>query len=449
MTTLSAFLFKAYDFDAVTATLRLHYSYNDGTDFTETLMFPQIIRPMGTADQAALDQAFRLIFLLAGVSYYKARVPAQLECPAFALDKITSAFLTKVYLNGLGEFAYINKIDLGDKINFAVTHAAPPQPQPLELAHHLCVPVGGGKDSIVTLEALKTTGEPITLFALGTPSGIAAPIQATIDVSELPAVTVARSLSPQLFALNKNGAYNGHVPITAILSAIAVATAIMQGFDTIVMSNEHSASAPNLRVGTHDINHQYSKSFAFEEDFAAYVTQHISPSLRYFSLLRPLSEAAITRKFATYSQYFSTFRSCNSAFRQDDKRRNRNWCCNCPKCRFVFLALAPFIDKPQLIEIFERNMLNDATQTEGFAELCGLGAFKPFECVGEIEESTLLMRKLTRMDAWKQDCVVVAVGKQFPTGNDNLDAPYESLFWLNPGHRVPEAYVALLGDKTK
>ncbi len=250
-----------------------------------------------------------------------------------------------------------------------------------------------------------------------------------------------------MFELNKGGAYNGHVPITAILSAIALATAIMQGFDAIIMANEHSASAPNLRVGAVDINHQYSKSLAFERDFAAYVTQHISPSLHYFSLLRPLSEAAITQRFARHEKYFPVFRSCNTAFKQDDARRNKNWCCHCPKCRFVFLALAPFVAKPKLIAIFGRNLLDDATQAQGFAELCGLAAFKPFECVGEIEESALLLRHLATMDTWKQDRVIQTLLPQFPTDNNDAAMSYQSLFRFNPDHRVPQQYLALLVDK--
>jgi hypothetical protein len=234
------------------------------------------------------------------------------------------------------------------------------------------------------------------------------------------------------------------VPITAILSAIALATAIMQGFSAVVMSNEHSASAPNLRVGETDINHQYSKSMGFEEDLAHYTAQHISSSLGYFSMLRPLSEAAITQRFAKHPQYFPVFRSCNTAFKQDATRRNKNWCCDCPKCRFVFLALAPFVAKPALVAIFSKNMLDDATQTDGFGELCGFGDHKPFECVGEVSESRMLMRQLTTLDAWAKDAVVAAIGAKLPQGNANDDPPFEALFWINPGHRVPEDYLRLL-----
>lgn len=438
------FVFDSYAFDRPTATLNLTYRYNGGATFVETIVFPAITRELSANDWAALDLSFRLLFLLAGVSYYKAYVPTELRCEAFALDPITASFVEKVYRHGLGEFSYQNKLDLTDRVHFVSSDVAAPQPIPLNLKHHLCVPVGGGKDSIVTLEYLKEAGEPVTLFALGGTSGTAGPIQATIDVSGLPAIKVARTLSPKLIELNKAGAYNGHVPITAILSAITVAAAIMQGFDTIVMSNEHSASAPNVRYNNLEINHQYSKSFEFEKDLSCYIGEHITPQLSYFSLLRPLSETDITRRFAKLKKYHSVFRSCNTAFRQDAKARGKHWCCNCPKCRFVFLALAPFVDKPRLIDIFGANMLDDAAQTEGFAELCGLSAHKPFECVGEIEESSLLMQKLAHMSAWQKDHVVSNLGPKCAPNPQGLDDRFNALFQLHPDHHVPAPYLKLL-----
>ena len=82
---------------------------------------------------------------------------------------------------------------------------------------------------------------------------------------------MTRRLDPALFALNEAGALNGHVPITGILSMIVLACAIIHGFDAIAMSNEHSASAPNIA----DVNHQYSKSFEFEQAFSRLLERHV------------------------------------------------------------------------------------------------------------------------------------------------------------------------------
>ena len=166
----------------------------------------------------------------------------------------------------------------------------------------------------MTIECLRQAGEPLVLFSLGN----AAPIEATIAQAGLPAIRVTRRLDPALFALNEAGALNGHVPITGILSLIVVACAIIHGFDAIAMSNEHSASAPNIA----DVNHQYSKSFEFEQAFSRLLERHVVTGVRYFSLLRPLTEIAIARRFARHAAYFPVFRSCNTAFRQSPERRS-------------------------------------------------------------------------------------------------------------------------------
>ena len=349
-----------------------------------------------------------------------------------------------MYERGLGEFSYQNKLDLRGRINIAHTTEPPSPPPALLLTRHLCVPVGGGKDSVVSIETLKRQPEPISLFVLTSPAGVADPIRECIRVAGCASVVVERQLSPTLIALNKEpGVYNGHVPITAILSAIGVLACLLQGWDTLVLSNEASASAPNLRYNDQEINHQYSKSFEFEKDFARYVRRHVAANFRYFSLLRPLSEPAITRRFAAYRDYHGVFRSCNAAFRQEAAARNRNWCGDCPKCRFVFLALAPFLLRVELEQIFGKNMLDDATQAAGFAALCGQGAHKPFECVGEVEESVLLVQKLADMDEWKNTAVIAQLAPQLPRPAD-FDTAFHALFSLKPDHAVPPDYMRLL-----
>ena len=57
------------------------------------------------------------------------------------------------------------------------------------------------------------------------------------------------------------------MPVTGILSAIAVMAAVLDGRDAVVMSNEWSASVGTLEAGGRVVNHQYSKSMAFEAGF--------------------------------------------------------------------------------------------------------------------------------------------------------------------------------------
>jgi hypothetical protein len=436
----SEFIFDDYEWQATAMSLVLRYRFAEGPRFEERLYFDVPPKPLSVAAAAAADRIFRLIFLFSGVSYYKAFAPPVLRCAAFPLDRETAVFLQRFYRHGLAEFAFRNGIALADALHFVADPAPSLEPLTLELPRRTCVPVGGGKDSIVSLECLKQGGEPLVLFSLGD----AEPIRATIAASGLPFIRVRRRLDETLFRLNEAGALNGHVPITGILSAIALAAAVLCGYDAIAMSNEHSANAPNLTFGGREINHQYSKSLEFEQDFAGYIGRRISPDVAYFSLLRPLSELEIARRFANYPQYFSVFRSCNKAFRQAAAERGREWCGNCPKCRFVFLALAPFVGKSMLIGIFGRNLLDDPAQVPGFAALCGEAGYKPFECVGEIAESAAAMSHLGRHREWRDDAVV----RQLLAGSASLRhgniAAFQSAFAPKGPHRVPERLLAML-----
>ena len=434
------FLFEAYHYAPSNNSLSLIYRFRDGPRFEEKLFFNFPPRRLTAEAEAVLDRIFRLVFLLSGVSYYKAFIPQTLHCEAFALDRDTAEFLQKFYEKGLAEFAWRNRLSLAGQCRFEWEPGTLPPPLAIALPRRSCVPIGGGKDSIVSLECLKASGEDLLLFTLGD----AAPIAACIAAAGLPFIRVRRQLDPALFALNANGALNGHVPITGILSAVVLACAMLAGFDTIVMSNEHSANAPNLTVGGVGINHQYSKSLEFEQDFSEYVAHQITPSIAYFSLLRPLSEIEIARRFARYPQYFDSFRSCNAAFRQSVTERGRYWCCNCPKCRFVFLALAPFVPKKRLIAIFGRNMLDDESQAEGFAELCGLRQHKPFECVGEVAESTAVATLLASNPDWRDDIVIRRLGTAFPALRDGAPSQFRALLTARHPHRVPQQFLAML-----
>jgi UDP-N-acetyl-alpha-D-muramoyl-L-alanyl-L-glutamate epimerase len=436
----SEFVFESYRYDPAQALLSLRYRFADGPRFEERLIFDFPSRTLPPAADMVLDRIFRLIFLLSGVSYYKTFVPPRLICEAFPLDRPTAEFLQDFYENGLAEFAWKNRISLQGHCEFRADPIASPSPIALELPRRTCVPVGGGKDSVVTLECLKTGGEDLVLFSLGD----AQPIAACIAAAGLPFIRVHRRLAPELLKLNDSGALNGHVPITGILSAIALACAVLSGFDTIAMSNEHSASAPNLIVKGVGINHQFSKSLEFEQAFSAYVEKHISPNIAYFSLLRPLSEIEIARRFSRHRQYFASFHSCNAAFRQSPFERSRYWCCGCPKCRFVFLALAPFIAKTELIAIFGDDMLDDETQCDGFAALCGLREHKPFECVGEIAESAAVMAHLGHHPDWRNDAVVQRLHAIFPSLRNADPADYRALFTVRYPHRVPPAFMTML-----
>ena len=408
---------------------QLVYAFDDGPELIERIVFPDA-RPLPENRKRAFDAALKLLHLIAGVSYYKAGVPSMIAVEGDDLDVETAAFMDEVYLHGLAEFAYHNALDLRGKIRFPRGSDGPKQGDAevlQELPRRTLVPIGGGKDSLVSVEMLKRAHEPATAVWIGDSALIAACAERT----GLPRLNIKRRLAPELFDYNKAGAYNGHIPVTAINSAILICAAIVYGFDAIAFSNERSASAATLEYEGQSVNHQWSKGVDFERALRKYTTSHIAANLDYFSLLRPLSELAVTRAFSRSTNYDDVFSSCNRNFRiRGDKPADR-WCGQCPKCHFVFLALAPFVSKPRLLGIFGRNLLDDLSLASAFDALLEYRNHKPFECVGEGQESRAAMFTLSQRPEWKEDAIVARFADEILPQLDRAALRIEPL--LDPG----------------
>ncbi|MGX6449429.1 endonuclease domain-containing protein, partial [Patulibacter sp. S7RM1-6] len=342
----------------------------------------------------------------------------------------------------------------------AAADAPPAGPVALPATGRTLVPIGGGKDSVVALELVRRAGREALPFSVGR----AEPIVRCVAASGLPHAVALRALSPNIGALNAAGAHNGHVPVTAVVSTIALMTAVLHGADAVAMANERSASEGNLVWDGLDVNHQWSKGAAFERAYRELVAAEVATGLDYRSVLRPASELAIARAFSRLPAYHPHFTSCNAVFRLDPARRSTHWCGNCPKCRFVFLALAPELRPDALRAIFGVDMLDDETQYAGFCDLAGLREHKPFECVGEEAESLAAMRLVAgqapaevaaahpgAQGAWRDHAVVRRLaaehlGDRERVHPEDLAAPYVleegALATLPPDLR--DAAVALL-----
>ncbi|MHC1480902.1 UDP-N-acetyl-alpha-D-muramoyl-L-alanyl-L-glutamate epimerase [Frateuria aurantia] len=380
----------------------LVYAFDDGEELVERIYFPEA--PTVPAERAAaFASVLQLLHLIVGVSYYKAGVPGQIEIEGGLPDQATAELLDTLYLHGLAEFAYRNGLDLRGHIHFPHAGRRPTSPSALGLPARTLVPLGGGKDSLVSVESIRSTGvEATVVWVSHSPL-----IDACAERTGLPRLHLQRELAAGLFELNRQGGWNGHVPVTAINSAILLLAALIYGYDTIAFSNERSASSATLEYDGQAVNHQWSKGYAFEQLLQQWVREHVGSDLVYTSLLRPYAELAVTRAFARLgSAYFDVFSSCNRNFRILGPRPADRWCGQCPKCHFVFLALAPFMPKPRLLAIFGRNLLDDDSQTAGFDALLEYRDHKPFECVGEGGEARAAMYALSLRPEWREDALV-------------------------------------------
>ena len=437
---MTSFTFPGRAFDPATGVATFDYLLSGpGGDqrFTETITFPVPAEGPAAADADAFARVLDLLHLVAGVSYYKAAAPPRIVLPA-PLGPDAVALVTAVYTHGLAEYAYRNDLPHVLELRPEAPDGAPPVPTVRDSSGRRPVSaVGGGKDSIVTLEALRDGGFDPVPFAVN-PNWV---IDEVFAASGLTALSARRALDPALFALNKAGARNGHIPVTAINSLIAVATAVLHGLGPVVMSNERSASDPNLIWNGHEVNHQWSKGVVAEGLLRAALTGHAGLVDPYFSLLRTLSELHIAKLFAPVTRYDTVMTSCNAAFKLHDP--SARWCGHCPKCRFVFLALAPFVARDRLVGIFGADLLDDPAQLPGYLEIFGIDAHKPFECVGEVEESVVALRLLRDDPQWRDAAVVTALVAAVPA---EAWAASHADTVLTPGgpHFVPPAYAKLL-----
>lgn len=432
---ISQFRFLSCSYNQVSGEAVLGYSFDDGEEFFERIRFPYKPWPSEPSRQVAFDKALTLLHLVAGVSYYKACVPEQMDTGDHQIDHVMADFLNQLYIKGLAEFAYTNELELESKVNFAVKspgkNGAGFEPTELDLPERSLVAMGGGKDSLVSLEMLRGAGLEIQPICVGQSELIAQ----TVRAAGLPLIQIERELSPALIKMNEAGALNGHVPVTAINSAILLCASILYGYRWIVFSNESSADEATLvdADGIH-INHQYSKSLEFEIEFQNVICRQISPGIGYFSLLRPLNELSIAQRFSRLDRYHAAFSSCNRNFHLDGPRISDRWCGDCPKCRFTSLALAPFLSADELISIMGQNLLDVPAQEQGFRALCRLGVEKPFECVGSVDESRAAMLHLSTLDSWKGNSIVQVLAQDLAA----LNVPdFETMLKVKSDHRIP------------
>lgn len=380
----STFIFDSYSFDPKTGKIALQYALDDEVTFTETITLPT--KGLVEYNPEKLDRALQGLHLIGGISYYKTCCPQSIEVRTAQLTEDQAEFWNTVYENGLGEFFYKNDIAFNDLIHFPVhTKDHDPIEQSSSVkAHKTLVPIGGGKDSLVTIELLKKNNVEMTLLRMGKHPLI----DACIKKTGASVITVERELSPTLFELNEAGALNGHIPITAYLSFVCIVISELFGFDDIAMSNESSANEGNVEFHGKVINHQWSKGEEFAKLFRAYIETYIDPSITYESHLHEMNELQVVQEFVQYPQYFDCVTSCNSNWRIAGDSKGNRWCGLCPKCAFSFALFAAFLPKKVVLKIFGSDLFESSALLPLYRQLLGIEGFKPFECVGTAEETT-------------------------------------------------------------
>jgi hypothetical protein len=379
--------------DSKTSAITCAYACG-GIEFREVASFDAGV-DLGTP---GVEQVAELYHLLAGLSYYKAFAAHTIELGDLEAGEATRALLAGAIQGGLAEFAFRNGLDLSD-VDVRGGRPARRVGIPSRERGPL-VPFGGGIDSIVTATELASDPDE-ALFVLSNGSTRFEAIERPAARTGLPVVRCTRALDHKILTSKASGWFDGHVPVTAIVSSLALVAAVTQGRSSVVMSNERSASSPNLVHEGRPVNHQWSKSLACENLLRSALDERLENGPSYYSALRDRSELWVASRFANHHEYLSEFMSCNRAFIQDPERRATTWCGSCDKCLFTDLVLAPFVPQTALSAVFSgREPIADVARRGNLEVLVGLTASpKPFECVGDVKEcATALVATAARPD---------------------------------------------------
>jgi hypothetical protein len=403
------FIFEKYSWKIVDRDLKISFCFKIPPDikFNPQVIINEVPKSkIKIVGEGVLSNLIFHLGLIEILSYWKATCSPKIEIKAGFLNKEQIKWWKELIIKGMGQFFYENKIDFR-KRNFIEIISSQKSTTKFKIAksqkklkEKILVPIGGGKDSIVTLEILKQAVENIALFSLN-------PTKATHNIMKIAGfptrsfrkkeknkkirenIVVRRKIDKRLLKLNREGFLNGHTPFSAYLAFLSVLVSAIFGQKYIAFSNERSSNEGNLKYLGKIINHQYSKTFEFEKKFREYSKKYLSKDIEYFSFLRPLYEIQIAKLFSKFPKYFSAFISCNVAFKtySGTKKPLKKWCNNCPKCLFVFTCLYPFLGGYQIVRIFKENLFRRIGLLPIMLRLIGERDFKPFECVGTKKEA--------------------------------------------------------------
>ncbi len=417
--------------------IELYYQYNFENNkkikFTEKIFLPKKIN----LENQLVKNLLTAIHLLCGISYYKAYCPAKILHP-YKINKEQAEFFNTVYKKGLGEFLYKNKIKPTKIAKFSYSKQTENLPVPIKPLKKSLLGLGGGKDSIVAYELLKQINQPLKPLIIETKHRQSLIRQKILEQIPEKSIKIIRSIDLDNLEKCKNS-LNGHIPISAIYASLGILLCALLNYQEFIVANEFSSDFHNIKWKGLYANHQWSKTSEFENMFQNYIKNYISPNLRYFSILRQFYEIRIAKLFSKYPKYFPYFSSCNRFELLNKKTQNqqRPWCCECPKCAFVFLILSPFVSKKNLTKIFGKNLFNQKELLPMFEELLGLKNFKPFECVGTFKEAKTAF--ILASKKYKNDFIIKKLLAKIKLNQNEIN----SVFKIVQSKNLPDKYCFL------
>ena len=445
------FSVKKWDIDRQSNTVKFYFECLEYGDFCEEITFPDNVQL--TQDET-LERLLDVAAAYLGVSYYKLAASAQIHFDK-PLSKSARQSIEKLYIDGLGEFYIRNELPYPPPVSFHYaaknthkSHAENEEGLRDTSVSTATIAFGGGKDSHVSMSLLDQLNIKQDIVSVVLSNRVRETLQ---KLSHKELTFIRRKVDPKLIKLVKERkGYNGHIPITAINSIILSIYSYLVGHNWVVFSNERGASIPTMHHGTHEINHQYSKSYEFETLFRNTLNDICGRKVQYFSLLRPFSELWIAHYLAKEAlpshPYFS---SCNKNFIFEGEGKlpaDQRWCGKCSKCVYTSIILAPHLSSKKFISIFGAHILDDPDNLQTAKNLCGIGDKKPWECVGDFADTASALFHLAMNDEWERNFIPLTLKSELKEkyGKDHLKERMESEISSRSDHFLPDQLLEIL-----
>ncbi len=400
----------------------------------------------GKADLLSQPEYHNLIFHLGLAdmfSYWKATCSPKIVIACGQLDAWQTDWWHNLFVKGMGQYYFENHIDFRGSDFLTISSFGDSYKHDLTIGTGTLIPIGGGKDSAVTLELLAKAsdhhGAVILESNLHQPAAYR--LGQVAGIKEI--ISVTRTLDPVMLNLDCNDYLTGHVPYSAYLSFLFTFLAKLFGYSEVTLANERSSDEGNLNYLGTTINHQYSKSLDYENAFRDYNQKYLS-GVDLYSFLRPLYELQIIKLFSNMANYFASFRSCNVSLKQ----QTDSWCGHCPKCLAVYVGLFPFVDIAVMDRIFKKRLFEDANLLDLTKNILGLGQGKPFECIGTFDETIVAFYlSYKKFGARKLPILLNFYTKSVLPKYPNIDQMVNVILhgWGNDAN-LPKKYSQLLKD---
>jgi hypothetical protein len=369
--------------------------------------------------EEVMRQTLQSLSLMLGINYWSIFPTNNILIDTFTLTEEQASFWDSLYLNGLSEFFYFEKIDFHNLIKFPFDKDyIAPLAVSFERPNRSLLLNGAGKDSILSAEILKEKGALFDFFAFQ-PTPAHQRIENLVGVKT---IAVERKRDWKAEFIKDIFCISGSYPSVSTFTFTAVLLAELIGYDKIIFSNERSADFGNFDyLGLH-INHQWCKSSEAEKMINNYIQKYITPSISSTSLLRKYSELEIVKQFSKYPKYLNQVTSCNYYFYLPSIMQKllpkSYWCKRCPKCVFLFASYSAFLSKKDMIDMFGADLYEKKDLVPLFKSILGIEGNKPLDCVGEPEEMILAMHLARNRNEYAGEPAMKIFEEYFPTSKN-------------------------------